>query len=199
MRLLCALCTAAALGCVSVPHGTASDDVAPVPATFRVSSLEPGARRAYDLLRSARRFESPHVGVAGVASAYASAFRVLARSPSARAAFLALFRDGSRAGRLYAACGLYFADPPSFDAAVAELASEGGSVDTVDGCIVGEDRVTELVRAPGGRHVAVPAGQTLGDVLTRDQGRIDIAGGYVPLRLLDDDDAMPAPRGPALP
>jgi hypothetical protein len=197
MRLLAfcafALCMTA-LGCAP---SLQDRSVAAVPMAFDIGSLASDARAAYEVLRTAHRFEGPYVGLSGATSEYALAFRVLVGSPNARAAFLTLFRDASRAGRLYAAAGIYFADPPSFDAAIAELAGSDGIVQTMDGCIVAEEHVAEIARSSRS-HIEIPFGKTIGEVMVHIDGRsADLAGGLLPLRLLNDQNTTPGPRGPA--
>lgn len=154
--------------------------------------LSPEGRRAYDVLRRAETFDTPHVGVSGALSGHVAAFRVVLREPRAREAFLALLGDATAAGRLYALAGAYFAAPEVFDEAVRWLETSRASVRTVSGCILDERTVTSIVRQPNG--IRVPAGKTLDDVTT--VATVDVAGGWIPLTFASDD-AVPAPRGPA--
>lgn len=151
------------------------------------------AARAYRILLEARTFDSTRVGVAGALSPHVAAFRVLVRDPGARSAFVAMLRDGSPAGRLYALSGIYFAAPEAFDEAVRWLARSDSEVVTVSGCILGRRTLGSVVRDP--RGIRMRAGSTLDDV--DGPAPMDIAGGYVPMTFVDEDGTSRAPRGPA--
>lgn len=162
-----------------------------------VAPVEREAQSAYERLRETTRFDSARVGSAGTWSANTVAFRKLLALPDAKRVFRTLFREASLPGKLYATCGFYFVDDEAFEAAVAALASSRRSVHTMQGCIDMDQVVGEMVRAHGER-ITVPAGITI-EQWVKAHGApttFDIAGGYVPLRLVDDDDTMTAPRAP---
>lgn len=157
------------------------------------AGLAPEAERAFRILLEARTFDSVRVGVSGALSPHVAAFRVLVRDAAARPAFVAMLRDGSPAGRLYALAGIYFAAPEAFDEAVRWLERSDSEVMTVSGCILGRRTIGSVVRAPEGIRMA--AGSTLDDV--HGPAPMDIAGGWIPMTFVDEDGTSRAPRGPA--
>jgi len=193
MRWLLALLTGLVVGCAEAPATRLFRDE-PRGLTLR----DPDARRAYDVLRKAERFESSRVGFGGETSAYAVAFRVLAerldKTPRdrRRSILRALFRDATLPGQLYATAAFYFYDPEAFELAVDVLSADDRRVPTQIGCVVGDMPVAALVRAPGAR-IRVAKGATLE---AAPGLATDIAGGSYPLRLRDETDATPAPRAP---
>jgi hypothetical protein len=183
-----------AAGCAS--SRAVPDGVPHVLSTPDVPRLEGDEAYAYAILRDAARFESPHVGDSGALSVYAAAFRALLHTHDAQRAFRSLFAEATLAGKLYALSGLYFVDSPSFEPAARALAKRGGVVRAMQGCIVLNQEVAEIVFAPEPR-IMVPQGKTVTFAMEQEHGKMfDIAGGYVPLRLADDEDRLPAPRAP---
>jgi hypothetical protein len=168
-----------------------------------LSLREHEARGAYEALRDAQRFESSRVGEGGTTSQYAKAFRVLAERletmPSARRRSLlrSLFRDATLPGKLYATCAFYFYDPEAFELAIDVLSQDRRTVPSQIGCVIADVPVGALVRAPDPR-VRVDRGMTVEAWMSTQPTnlRTDIAGGYVPLRLRDENDTIAAPRAP---
>lgn len=150
-------------------------------------------------LRTAELFEDAYVGYAGERSRGAAALRALLADPDAKTALHDLVAHGTPAGRLYGAAGLYFADPPAYDAALARIAADGGTVRTQRGCMQDTEEVALVIRSGAKERVAVPEGATLSATLSAHAnkgGACDMAGGCLPLMLVDDQ--RPAPRGPVL-
>ena len=71
----------------------------------------PLAKKAYELLLDADRFESERVGAAGMESPYFIAWRVLMGSPEGKAAFHALLARATHAGKVYALSAIYVVEP----------------------------------------------------------------------------------------
>lgn len=151
---------------------------------------------AISVLRKAERFEDTHVGYAGSLSVYVAAFRVVLADAAAKEHFHSLVDDATLAGKLYGAAGLYFADPPAFDAALAKLTSAGGDVMWQRGCMVDQEKVVEVIRTKEKNRIEVEKGKTLRAWFDANQGGgyMDLAGGSLPLSFVGDD--RTAPRGP---
>lgn len=191
--VLVALVASACGACSSSPE-------APPPATVASPPVAPAAPQtsaeALEVLRAADAFEDAHIGYDGHLSRYVAAFRVVLAGPDAVAAFHSLVERATPAGRLYGAAGLYFADPPAYDAALARLAAGGGVVTRRQGCMGREESVATVVRDPKARRAEIPKGTTLGGWLRANprSGECDLAGGCTPLWFLEND--PPAPRDP---
>ncbi len=192
--LFAALVVAAGTPACSSSDTPAPRTAAPPPA----ARIPPTVAEALEVLRTAGSFEDTHVGYSGGLSRYVEAFRVVLADANARASFHALVDRAAPAGRLYGAAGLYFADPPAFDAALARLTADGGNVSTQRGCDQSIEPVAAVIRANENRRIAIPAGMTLPAWLTANPsgGHCDIAGGCMPLMFVED--GRPAPREPAL-
>lgn len=192
-RLLVALVAAGALACSST-DAPSPKAVAPPPPPPKPPA---SSSEAFEILRTADAFEDTQVGYGGDLSRYVAAFRVVLAEPSARASFHALVDHATPAGRLYGVAGLYFADPPAFDEAVARLAAEGGTVTTRGGCDTATEPVAEVVRTKETKRIVIPAGTTLKAWFAANPGgnHCDIAGGCKSLMFVED--GRPAPRGPA--
>ena len=150
-----------------------------------------------DILRAADAFEDTRVGYGGELSRYVAAFRIVLADPGASAAFHSLVDRATPAGRLYGVAGLYFADPPAFDDALARLAAVGGEVPTQHGCFRMAEPVARVIRADGPQRIVVGQDATLASWLAAhpEGGPCDLAGGCVPLSFVED--GRPAPRPPA--
>jgi hypothetical protein len=161
------------------------------------------ARTAYEALRDAKRFESSRVGEGGATSAYARAFRALAERldtmpPARRRSLLrSLFRDATLPGKLYATCAFYFYDLEAFEIAIDVLSEDTRRVPSQIGSVIADVPVSTLVRAPDPR-VRIDRGMTVAAWMSTQPTnlRTDIAGGYMPLRLRDENDTISAPRAP---
>jgi hypothetical protein len=181
--------------CSGVADGPGPSTPAAPPAAS--TTLPTTAAEATEILRSADAFEDTHVGYGGELSRYVAAFRVVLADPGASVAFHDLADRGTPAGRLYGAAGLYFADPPAFDAALARIAADGGDVPTRHGCLGTSEPVASVIRSGAPTRIVVPEGTTLTSWFTAhpDGAHCDLAGGCVPLSFVDD--GRPAPRPPA--
>ena len=96
-------------------------------------------------LRCAPFFTSAYVGPTMAISTDVKAFNVLRQQPDAKDLFTKLQRAASPEGQLYALCGLYLIDRSAFDAVLAEYRERHGTVQTVEGCLVGEERINQVV------------------------------------------------------
>lgn len=98
---------------------------------------------AFEYLRNAEQVEAPVVGFAAQFSGGYLAMRILHRSPHADAAFKALIRSGTPAGRIYGLMGVRKTDRLYFE--VVSRAYGRGSVETFSGCLMGDQPVAELL------------------------------------------------------
>jgi hypothetical protein len=157
-------------------------------------AISPEARAAFEKLKTAERFDSTHIGEAGILSQYVEAFRVMLALPEhmAGSQFRALYATASPEGKLYALSGLYFTDSKQFATEVARLANDRTVVKTMNGCILMERPIAEVVRFPSPDRMKIPKGRTLWSVTPPGPG--DIAGGVVPLAFLESP--LPAPTDP---
>jgi len=189
------VCAAGALACSRTVADNPTPPVAPTSAPAPVVAPTNTAD-AVALLRKASRFEDTHVGYGGELSVYVAAFRVVLADPSAKEHFNGLVDDATIAGKLYGAAGLYFADPPAFDAALAKLSSAGGDVMWQRGCMVDQEKVADVIRSKEKNRIEVEKGKTLRAWFdtNKDGGHDDLAGGAIPLSFVSDE--RPAPRGP---
>jgi hypothetical protein len=184
---------------LSACSGTADAPAPALPASPPTAStaLPTTAAEALEVLRAADTFEDTHVGYGGELSRYVAAFRVVLADPGAGAAFHSLVDRATPAGRLYGAAGLYFADPPAFDVALARIAAAGGEVPTKHGCSSMVEPIASVIRAAAPTRIVVEHGETLTSWFAAHPkgGPCDLAGGCVPLWFVDD--GRPAPRSPA--
>ena len=96
-------------------------------------------------LRCTAFFASAYVGPTMAISTDVKAFNVLRRQPDAKDLFAQLQRGASPEGQLYALCGLYLVDRAAFDAVLAEYRERHGTVQIIEGCLVGEERINQVV------------------------------------------------------
>lgn len=180
-------------GTADAPGPTAP--LSPPPASIAPATT---AAEALDVLRAADTFEDTHVGFGGELSRNVAAFRIVLAAPGASAAFHSLVDRATPAGRLYGAAGVYFSDPPAFDAALARLSAADGRVPTQHGCFRMEEPIATVIRASEPRRIVVAQGATLASWFAAHPSgnQCDLAGGCIPLSFVDD--GRPAPRPPAL-
>jgi len=157
-------------------------------------SPTPREHEAFEFLRTATTFESPHVGFAGVYSRGYLALRIVNRSVAADALFKRLIAEGSPAGQLYGLVGVYRTDPEYFRTVAPEFAAKRDSVSTMVGCIMGGEQVSEIVSAD--HALVVRPGETLADAAKRQPHAItDIShGGYTVWYLQPDSNESEAKR-----
>ena len=133
---------------------------------------------AEQTLRGATTFRASAVGEAGTIPPEVHAFRGILAAPNALDGFLRLEAGASIAGRLYAACGLFFLDAKAFGSAVERLKSLPDEVETQDGCMVTTRRVADVVAAQAGAPKLSHAGgyrEWIGAL--RSLRALDIPGG----------------------
>jgi hypothetical protein len=107
--------------------------------------LSQADEKAYRTIATSERFCGTAVGIAGTTPEVVIAFRKMLKSPSAARAFKGLLADASRAGKLYALCGFYYADPDYFDEAVKRFQGSSDEVETLMGCIGSRATVGSIV------------------------------------------------------
>src|SRR5262245_55133036 len=102
-------------------------------------------KKAYQTIMASDRFCGTAVVIAGTTPEVVIAFRKMLKSPNAAGAFRGLLADATTAGKLYALCGLYYADPDFFDEAVKRFQRSSDEVDTLMGCIGSRATVGSIV------------------------------------------------------
>jgi hypothetical protein len=148
-------------------------------------------------------FRDSAVGEAGTTPQEVRAFRVLLAATDSSAQFHRLAAGASVAGRLYAACGLYFVDPAAFRGELARLAATTATVETQSGCLVATRAVGEVVAPVKGAPQLSPGGSYREWLhALRAAPTLDIPGGSrcyelrygteAPTRWLDDPSTAPA-------
>jgi len=148
--------------------------------------LEGEAAESFRILLGAERFTDDAVGYAGITPLEVRAWRRLDAHPRSAEAFTALADHATLPGRLYAACGLFYADPDRFEREVAALERSGGSVELMRGCVILTTYpVGELVRVEGDRVVRLERRDQTTREWVRARGltegySLDIAGGGYP-------------------
>lgn len=127
-----------------VACGAPSPSPPPTPAAR--PALSAAGEEAYERLLHATRFTDHAIYAGGVTPNEVIAVRRLWREPGAAAAFAALEREATLPGRLYALCGLYYADPTTFRARVGAYRESDETVFFQTGCSGLRDfPVSELV------------------------------------------------------
>jgi hypothetical protein len=150
------------------------------------SRLSSEGREAFDLLRKTQRFTDEGIGEDGDTPKEVIAVRILLREPAAKDAFQAVLDSGSIGGQLYAACGLYYTDPPAFERALAKLRNSRARITFQSGCSVLLDHsVADLVELHRRDVVRLePREQSIRAWKAADPARFgyvyDIAGGGYP-------------------
>jgi len=111
------------------------------------------AQEAYDVLLHAKIFQDSHVGPAARIPETVRALLSLLSTPHASEAFNRLLAEATLAGQLYALCGLYYADHEAFKEAVKRYRYWDDLIMTQHGCLVEEERVSDLIEyIIGGRY-----------------------------------------------
>ncbi len=104
---------------------------------------------AFGVLTRCHTFKDAAVGYAGEAPPEVHAFRLLLARDDAAAAFGDLLeRAGSDAGKLYALCGLYYADPPRFTIEIEKWRGRSGTILRQVGCTGFDDSVARCIEDP---------------------------------------------------
>lgn len=149
-------------------------------------SLAQAAADAYDVLLHARRFTDDAIYDGGATPREVIALRILLGRPNAAAIFNELFERATVGGRLFALCGLYYADPARFQQGVQRLRESSETVEFQTGCLTWTDRpVAELLDLGAGAAVRLESpAQTIREWKALDEARFslgyDIVGGGFP-------------------
>jgi hypothetical protein len=103
-------------------------------------------------------FADVAIGIGGSPSAEACAFITVARQQDASSLFNELLHHAKLAGQLYALCGLYLFDKPTFETEVHRYQQSAQEVATSIGCIVSGETVGELVQSTDVRNLDISRG-----------------------------------------
>jgi len=146
--------------------------------------------QALEILLGTETFADTMVGIAGIPSHQACAFRVVLDQPDADSLFKRILADAHLAGQLYALCGLYFTDPTAFLHAVEPFRTRTDAVETYQGCISSPEGVSSLVELNLPTVVRLrDRAESTSEWLARnsdlvtDGYRLDMLGGGWPARL----------------
>jgi len=93
----------------------------------------------YGTVLSTDTFSGAYVGIAATTPPTVLAWRVLLAHPDADRIFKQLLADATLPGQLYGLAGVYFTDPPAFEALAAPYLVRGDTIWTQFGCIVSLD------------------------------------------------------------
>ena len=93
--------------------------------------------KALEILLKTEEFRNHSEGFGGSPSVQVYAFNVVLEQPDAAGAFQYLFRRGKLAGKLYALCGLFHADPGVYAELLPELSERDDQILSNRGCMVG--------------------------------------------------------------
>lgn len=115
---------------------------------------------------------------------------VILKGPSPASDLKRVFDSGSSAAKLYSICGLYFCSKQLFDKALNDIAAHpiAGEVLFCDADLVYKLSAMEILKTPEKESVRLLYGESLQDYVARTAkfGSLDIAGGGIPVRLLDE-------------
>lgn len=162
---------------------------------FLAVSLTPRQQEALHYLMTAGELESTSIGDAGSRSGGYVAMQILQRSGNADAAFKELIAHGTIAGQLYGLIGVRRTDPAFFRANIGRYAKRTDSVRTVNGCLIGSDKIATIVSAPNA--IQLPQGTTLQAWFRDHPGQsslMDIEGGSYSSMYLDTESTPEAER-----
>jgi hypothetical protein len=166
---------------------------------FAIGDVAHGAtareREAFEYLRTALSFDSPHVGIAGVHPHGYLALRIVNRSADADALFKRLIEEGSPAGQLYGLLGVYRTDRAYFRSVAPKFAPRTDEVSTTVGCIMSRQPVAEIVSVQ--HALVVLPNETLAEAVKRQPNgkETDIShGGYTAWYLGPDSNESEAMR-----
>lgn len=149
---------------------------------FDVSELSLGGQEAYKNLIKAERFETGHIGRGGSLSEYVKDFGVILKEKNADSAFMSIVKNGKPSAKLYGLSGIYFTNHEHFNSEVEKFAKNDQTVQTINGCIFGEMKVSEIVLSKKENVAIIKPTQTFEDFV-KDNNTIyvlDIANGGYP-------------------
>lgn len=145
--------------------------------------VAPGISLAFELLLKSNSFSYAGTGFHGGRSAEIDGFAKVAGDPDADSLFKDLFERGRPAGQLFALCGLYRTDRPTFDRLVRSMEGSKKTVEVSVGCSTDDDMpVGLLILNPDPRTVQLRSGTTIEASLAENPERryLDFRGGGIP-------------------
>jgi hypothetical protein len=101
---------------------------------------------AFRTLLNAETFSAGGTGFAGMPTTETLAFKSIFSARNALEQFKVLFDKATSEGKLYALSGLYFYDYSKFKAAVNGLVDSPKKVTQFSGCMIGENKISELIK-----------------------------------------------------
>ena len=150
--------------------------------SFDMSQLSEKGQKAYKNLIKAERFESGHVGRGGGLSAYIKDFGIILKEKNADSAFNSIIENGTLSAKLYGLSGIYFTNHEHFKSEVEDFAKNEQMVQTINGCIVGETKVSEIVLSKKENVAIIKPTQTFEDFAKDNNTNyvLDISNGGYP-------------------
>ena len=119
------------------------------PAQFSSHALDARTTAAYACLAHAESFSDDAVGDGGETPREVIALRILWTASDAPALFERLLDEAPLGGRMYALCGLYYADSRAFDRAAAQLRTTRATLTYRTGCeILNDYPAADLIANP---------------------------------------------------
>jgi len=132
---------------------------------------------ALGMLHEATYAASARVFRAGRPDGQALAFAWVLAQPDATRHFAGLLEAKTRAAQLYGLCGLYLTDRALFEKVVDRFRSLDETVPFIQGCLVGDRPVSEIVSSPNQTRKDIESGSW-----PRDLERLALEHGYLPRR-----------------
>lgn len=170
-----------------VAEGATAGTESAQPSTFSVrEELKGDAARAYDYLVATQRFTDDAIYDGGALPKEVICVRILLQEPRAAQIFQELAYTGSMGTRLYALCGLYYADPTAFELEIPRIRETEALIEFQTGCsTLLNFPVKDLVDLGAGNAVRLESReQTIRAWKLEDEARFslryDIAGGGFP-------------------
>lgn len=102
-------------------------------------------QEAIALLNCTEFFTASYVGINAVVPGQVRALNVIMQQSDAKDLLLRLQHEASPEGQLFALCGLYLTDRVTFDQLADEYRQRHGTVQTIAGCIVTEERIPKVL------------------------------------------------------
>ena len=149
---------------------------------FDVLELSLDGQKAYRNLMNAERFETGHLGRGGGLSQYVKDFGVVLKEKNADSAFKSIIQNGTITAKLYGLSGIYFTDHEHFKSEVKKFATNEEMIQTINGCLVGEQEVSEIVLSKKENVAIIKPTQTFEDFAKYNNTVyvLDIANGGYP-------------------